>query len=162
MRLTGEERRAFGPGARRRRDLAEKRLLRNKERPHWSVLHQNKDDKFVNQPWLYKKPTSPSYRRVQQQQQQPQAPRPVNRGYSDPFLKHQNYMANNFMDAARARYQHMKNDPAGYRKAQRGGYSNNDNFYAPINKHKVLRMRHQDDWNRRSKGLPTRNWKQLF
>ena len=80
----------------------------------------------------------------------------------DPYLRHQNYMANNFMDAARKRYQHMRNDPSGYQRAYQGGYSNNNNFYAPVDRSALLRMRHEDDWNRKRQGLNPRKWDNLF
>ena len=148
-------------GEARRQRLAEKRLLRNKERPHWSPLYQDGNGRFVNQPWLYKRTPSPSYKRAQQQQPQ-WTPSPEPSYIRDPYIRHQNYMANNFMDAARARYQHMKNDPAGYQKAYRSGLTNNNGYYAPVDKHEVLRMRREDDWERKRKGLNPRNWGNLF
>ena len=140
-------------GELRRRRMAEKRLRRNQERPDWSPLHQDQKGKFSNQPWRYKKPSSPSYRRVQQ----PSQPvRSSNKGFSDPYLKHQNNAARNTMSAARQRYQDMKNNPGSYS-------SKPDNHYRPeVSKFEQLRLRREDDWNRKSQGLNPRQWGNLF
>tara|TARA_R100001463_G_scaffold30277_2_gene68867 strand:+ start:1258 stop:1755 length:498 start_codon:yes stop_codon:yes gene_type:complete len=165
MGAIGDFRREHGPGAIRRGEKAAERFERNQDRKDWSPWKQDDRGRFVNAP----KPMTAAQRAqalAAQKRAAAIAKNNFNRNFrsrgggriQDPFRRHQNYMANNFMDNARKRFQHMKNDPGGYSKTRHYG----NDFYAPIDKSKVWGMRAEDDWNRRRQGQSPRNWRNIF